>query len=107
MTLAGCHIFSQLDFNSGFFQIPNDETSIQFTSFVLPFGQFEHLRMPQGLSGPPRHFQKTMQKLFQELDFVKVFIDDVLIHSKSFFEKLILHLQLSSSSVVTDLKKLK
>ena len=82
-SLHGSSFFSKLDFNSGFFQVTNHPDTIKFTSFVLPFGQYEHLRMPQGMASPPKHFQKVMSRTFSKFNFVKVFIDDLLIHSRS------------------------
>ncbi|KAG0418505.1 Retrovirus-related Pol polyprotein from transposon gypsy [Dictyocoela roeselum] len=39
--------------------------------------------MPFGLSNAPRTFQRAMNNLLGHLEFVKIFIDDVLIHSEN------------------------
>jgi transposase InsO family protein len=79
-------LFSQLDLNSGYHQVEMHPTDIAKTSFVTPWGQYEFLRMPFGLSGAPMTFQRLMSQLLQDLPFVKVYLDDVLIHSKNFTE---------------------
>ncbi|KAF9760626.1 Retrovirus-related Pol polyprotein from transposon [Nosema granulosis] len=81
--LKGSEIFSQLDLNMGYYQIQVDEQSIAKTAFVLPFGQYEFLRMPFGLSNAPREFQRIMNEKLADLNFVKVFVDDILIYSRS------------------------
>ncbi|ORD99557.1 POL3 [Hepatospora eriocheir] len=84
--LKGCTIFSQIDLKSGYYQILMDKESIPLTSFVLPFGQFEFLRMPFGLSNTPGTFQRAMNLLLGNLDFVKIYLDDILIASKDLSE---------------------
>ena len=79
--LNGSRIFSQIDLNCGYYQIEMAEEDVSKTAFVLPFGQYEFLRMPFGLTDAPRTFQKAMHDLLGHLDFVKIFLDDVLIHS--------------------------
>ncbi|KAG0441967.1 Polyprotein P3 [Dictyocoela muelleri] len=44
------------------------------------------LRMPFGLSNAPRTFQNVMMDMFSDLNFVKIYIDDILIHSKTLYE---------------------
>ncbi|KAF9761084.1 Transposon Ty3-I Gag-Pol polyprotein [Nosema granulosis] len=67
----------------GYYQIEIDNESIPKTAFVLPFGQYEFLRMPFGLSNAPREFQRIMNEKLSDLNFVKVFVDDILIYSKT------------------------
>ena len=81
LMLGNSSFFSQIDLNSGYHQLLMKDEDIFKTSFVLPNGQYEFLRMPFGLSNAPRTFQRSMNALFQNLPFVKIFIDDILIHS--------------------------
>ncbi|KAF9761101.1 Retrovirus-related Pol polyprotein from transposon 17.6 [Nosema granulosis] len=82
-TLPPAKIFSQLDLNMGYYQIPVHKQDIEKTAFVVPWGHYEFLRMPFGLTSAPREFQRCMSDLFAEVDFVRIFLDDVLIFSKS------------------------
>ena len=55
----------------------------KYLVFALEFGVYQYLRMPQGLSTSPEAFQELMQQLFGHLDFVLIYIDDLLIFSDS------------------------
>lgn len=80
--LAGNTIFSQIDLNMGYYQIPMHPKDIKKTSFSLCGKQFEFLRMPFGLCNAPRTFQRAMTEIFQDVEFVKIYLDDILVHSK-------------------------
>lgn len=55
--------FSNLDLRNGFYHIKMAETSIKYTSFITPLGQFEFLKMPFGLTNAPRVFQRHYNTL--------------------------------------------
>ncbi len=75
--------FSQLDMEKGYYQIKVSKKDIHKTAFTLPFGLYEFQRMPFGLKNAPRVFQRIIQKILNGLDFVKIYLDDILIHSKT------------------------
>jgi hypothetical protein len=58
---------------------------LQSIAFVTRYGQYEFIVMPFGVTNTPAFFMNLMNKVFmEELDnFVVVFIDDILIYSKS------------------------
>ena len=73
----------------GFHQIPMDEESIPKTAFVTPLGQYENLMMPFGLHSAPAAFQSAMQEVLEGLeDKSMVYVDDIIIFSKTFEEHL-------------------
>ena len=90
-SLGGAKIFTTLDLFSGFHQILMDEESVEVTTFTTKFGNYQFKVMPFGLTGAPSTFQREMNKILFPFigEFVYVFIDDVLIYSKSIEEHLI------------------
>ena len=77
-------IFSKFDMKSGFWQIQIDEKDIYKTAFTVPFGHYEWNVMPFGLKNAPSEFQNINNDIFTPFtDFSIVYIDDVLIFSKS------------------------
>jgi hypothetical protein len=86
--LARAQVFSKIDLRSGYHQIKIHAEDICKTTFTTRYGLFEYLVMLFGLTNAPAHFMYLMYSVFMsELDkFVIVFIDDILIHSKSMEE---------------------
>jgi hypothetical protein len=83
--LAGSKVFSMVDLHSGYHQIKIHPEDIPKTSFSTRYGLYEYLVMSFGLTNAPAYFMYLMNSLFMpELEnFVVVFIDDILIYSKS------------------------
>ena len=53
------------------------------TAIITPFGLYEFLRMPFGLKNSAQAFQRLMDRVCQDLNFIFVYIDDILVASKN------------------------
>lgn len=81
---------SLIDLKSGFWQIMLSQDSIEKSAFVTQDGHFEFLVMGFGLKNAPKSFAALMRKVLDGYldDFVKVFMDDIIIYSKTLDEHL-------------------
>jgi hypothetical protein len=83
--LAGAQMFSKIDLHSGYHQIRIRDEDIPNTAFSMRYELYEYLVMSFGLTNALAHFMYLMNSVFMpELDkFIVVFIDDILVYSKS------------------------
>jgi hypothetical protein len=86
--LAGAQVFSKIDLRSGYHQIKIRIKDIPKTAFTIRYGLYEYLVMSFGLTNTPAHFMFLTNSAFMpELDkFVMVFIDYILVYSKTMQE---------------------
>jgi hypothetical protein len=86
--LAGAQVFSKIDLCSGYHEIKIRVEDIPNTAFTTRYGLYEYLVMSFELMNASAHFMYLMNSFFMpELDkFVVVFIDDILIYSRSMEE---------------------
>ena len=66
-------MFTKLDANSGFWQIP-------LTTFITPFGWYHFRRLSFGISSAPEHFQRRMSEVLSGLSGTVCLMDDILVH---------------------------
>ena len=105
--------FSSMDLASGYWQVEMDEQDKEKTAFTCHLGLYEFNVMPFGLKNAPATFQRLMNHVLREYlyEFAVVYIDDILIYSKT-FEEHIEHLEkifekLKEAKLMIKLKKCK
>ncbi len=77
--LSGATVFSKLDANSRFWQIPLAKKSRLLTTFITPFGRYSFKKLPFGILSAPEHFQKRMGRILEGVEGVLCQVDDVLV----------------------------
>ena len=84
-SLTGAAHYLTFDMNSGFWKVPMDEESKQYTAFTLgSMGLYECESMPFGLCNAPPTFQRLMQNCLGELNltYCLIYLDDVIVFSE-------------------------
>jgi hypothetical protein len=83
--LCGACVFFKIDLRLGYHQLKVRECDIPRTAFISRYGLYEFMVMSFGWTNAPVYFMYMMNKVFREyLDkFVMVFIDDILVYSRS------------------------
>lgn len=81
--LQGAKVFSSLDLRSGYHQIRIADQDIEKTAFRTHQGLFEFMVLPFGLTKAQAAFQREMNRVFADVPNVLVYLDDILIFSKT------------------------
>ena len=83
--LRGACVFSKIDLRYGYHRLKIRSDDVYKTVFRTHYGHYEVMVMPFGLTITPAAFMSLMNKVFQQYlnRFVVVFVDDILVFSKS------------------------
>lgn len=81
-SLGDSKIFSILDLRQGFNQILMADEDCKKTAFHGSSHLWEWVVMPFGLKNAPVTFQRVMDRVLAGADYLKCYIDDVLVHSR-------------------------
>ncbi len=77
--LSKAKYFTVLDASSGFWQLKLDEASSRLCTFNTPFGRYRFLRLAFGMNSAPEMFHRTVGQLFEGIEGIATYIDDLLI----------------------------
>ena len=79
--LAGLKVFSKIDLVQAYYQIPVEPSDVHKTAVTTTFGLFNFTRTPFGLRNSGQTFQHFIHHVMRGLDFVFVYLDDLLVTS--------------------------
>jgi hypothetical protein len=99
-SMEGFTFASALDINMGYYHIKLDVDAQKVCTIVFPWhmGKYEYKykRLPMGitLTHCPRCFSNIMSKLVQDMEYVKTYLDDLLLLTNSSFKDHLLKLEM-------------
>ena len=85
---GGATVFTVLDLNSAYYQIPLSNKSRRVTAFSTPFGLFEFHKLPMGISVGCQSLSRLIKGLFSDLrgKYLFNFLKDLVVYSRSVAE---------------------
>jgi hypothetical protein len=90
--MEGFTFASVPDLNMGYYHIKLHADAQKLCTNVFPWGKYKYKRLSIGIKIAPDVFQKVISKLVQDMEYVKTFLDDLLIltnRNRSFKEHLL------------------
>lgn len=108
--LQGSHYFSTIDLKSGYWQLPLAEEDQKKTAFTANGRLYEFTCLPFGVANGPSNFMRFMHTVLKGLPRCMVYLDDVILHSRSKEEHLedlhrVLEQRLQSCNLKISMKK--
>ncbi len=84
--LEGFTYAMALDFNMGYFTIRLDPRAAKMFTIIFPWGKYSYLRLPMGFAGSADIFQAEMMDLMEALEYVRAYIDNLLVITRGTLE---------------------
>ncbi len=76
--MDGFSYATSLNLNMGYYTMRLDGNAQKICTLILPWGKYLYLQLPMGLTRSPDIFQEKISSLMESLEFVRVYIDDLL-----------------------------
>ena len=73
---------ASLDLNMGYYHIRLSKKASNLCTIIIPWGKFHYKRLPMGVAISSDIFQQKMNDLFRGFEFIRAYIDDLLILTK-------------------------
>jgi hypothetical protein len=77
--LEGFTYATALDLNMGYYTIRLNPNAVEMFTIIFPWGKYSYLRLPIGYAGSADIFQAEMMNLMEALEYVRAYIDDLLV----------------------------
>ena len=77
--MSGAKWFSKLDASHAFRRVKLSDNGRDYTTFNTPFGRYAYYMMPYGVCSVPELFHKVIEQMFENIDGVRVYMDDLLV----------------------------
>ena len=84
--MVGFQYATAIDISMGYWHIELDPTAQNMCTIVLPWGKYKYTKLPMGVSAAPDIFQEKMYGLMEGLEFVRCYLDDLLILSNGTYD---------------------
>jgi hypothetical protein len=92
-SLNGFTYATSIDLNMGYYTIRLTPQAQKLCTIVFPWGKYSYLRLPMGVANSPDIFQSKISQLMVGLDFVRAYLDDVLVATKGSYQEHLLNLE--------------
>ena len=84
--LEGVKYATSLDLNMGYYTVRLSTDASKMCTIITPWGKYQYLRLPMGVNCSPDIFQEKMSELMEELDYVRTYLDDLLVIGNTTFD---------------------
>jgi hypothetical protein len=85
--LSGFKYDTAIDLSMGYYHIPLSLEAQNLCTTILPWGKYQHKRLPMGVKTSPDIFQRIMYELLGDIPNIQVYLYDILITSNGTYKE--------------------